>query len=491
MNYAVLFAKDVALQAVWRADPELRGKPVALVIGEGRKAVIAAVSPEAGEIAPGLAVTLAFARCPGLLVRPQDPNAEAEANRLILAAAFTLAPRVEPTASGRYTIDLQGSDTARVEAQMQACVADLAAAGIDVRAGAAETPLLAYYAAQHAQPVCLVREAREFLHSLPLTVAEPTPEQAGILSSWGIRTLGQLTALPKAEIGKRLGTDGVHLWERAAGETVHVLACVEPTRSFLAQWDYEPPIESLEPLLFRLRRFAERVALELRGASFVAERLSLSLLLEDESEHRRDFRLPEPNANVEAWMRVFHAHLDTVTASARVVGVRLVAMPARPPEKQDGLFDTGLRDPSLFWENIARLRAIVGDDCVGTPVVHDTWKPDAVTLEKPAAVVPPPEREPVHPPRGLTLRRFRPPWPAWVELAPQTLSPTPPQPVRIAANQLREAVREALGPFRLSGRWWHPGEAWQVEIWQVETGSGAIYQLSHDATGWWVDGVLD
>ena len=45
----------------------------------------------------------------------------------------------------------------------------------------------------------------------------------------------------------------------------------EPARSFAAEWLDEPPIESLEPLLFRLRCFAERVALELRGLQLAVE----------------------------------------------------------------------------------------------------------------------------------------------------------------------------------------------------------------------------
>lgn len=484
MNYAVLFVKDFSLQAVRRADAELVGKPFALVSGEGRKAVIAEAAAEAQDIAPGLAVTLAYARCPGLVIRPRDLTAEAEANRLLLAAAFTLSPRVEQTADGCCTVDLQGASPSKTEAQMRVCIADLAAAGITAQAGAGDTPLLAFYAAQRAAPVAIIRDAREFLTPLPLAVAEPTAAQAEILRGWGITTLGQLTGLPKAEVGRRMGTDGVHLWERAAGETMRVLRQVEAAKAFLAEWEYDPPIESMEPLLFRLRRFAECVALELRGAGLVAEKVSLALLLEDDNEYRRDFRLPEASANVEAWMRVFQSHLESVQTPARVTGARLVATPARPPVKQEGLFDTGLRDPAMFWENLARLAAIVGDDCVGTPSIRDTWKPDMVTLEKPVEAVPPAEEEPIHPARGLTLRRFRPAWPARVQIDGH-------QPRRIEAEQVREDVSEAVGPFRLSGQWWRPSEAWRVETWQVETTTGVIYQLARTREGWCVEGVLD
>jgi protein ImuB len=414
MNYAVLLVPDFALHALRRSDPSLCGRPVALVAGEGRRARVTEASPEARAVAPGLAATLAMSRCPGIILRPRDPGAEAEAHRLLVAAAFTLCPRVESTASGCCTLDLRGADAPRTEALMRLRVAEFAGIGLPLRVGAGATPLLASYAARRAEPVLVVRDTRGFLAPLPLAFAEPTAAQGGILRGWGIATLGALTALPKAEVGRRLGADGALLWERAAGEAMRVLRHVEPARSFAAEWAYEPPVESTEPLLFKLRRYAERIALELRAAGLVAEKLSLTLLLEDETDHRREFRLPEPGADVDGWLRVLSSHLEGVRTDARVAGVRLVAAPARPPQRQEGLFDTGLRDPASFWENIARIAAIVGDDRVGTPACADTHRPDAFTMERPAEAVAPAPRAPVHPEHGPTLRRFRPPWPVRV-----------------------------------------------------------------------------
>jgi len=483
MTYAVLSVPDFALHALRRADPGLCGCAVALVAGDGRKARVAEVSPEAAGVAPGLAAALAMSRCPGIILRQRDPAAEVEAHRLLLAAAFTLAPRVESTCGGCCTVDLQGADPARTGARMRLLAAELAGAGLPARIGTGPTPLLASYAARCAEPVLVVSDKAAFLAPLPLAFADPSPGQDGILRGWGISTLGGLTALPKAEVGRRLGAEGVLLWERAAGETARVLRLVEPARSFAAEWAYEPPVESTEPLLFKLRRFAERVALELRGAGFVAERLSLTLLLEDGADHRREFPLPEPGADVDGWLRILNAHLGTVRTDARVAGVRLVASPARPPEKQDGLFDAGLRDPASFWENIARIAAIVGDDRVGTPAPVDTHRPDAFVLEKPAEAVAPSAESPVHPPCGPTLRRFRPPWPVRVVCDAGA-------PARLEAGRLEGQVRAALGPWRSAGDWWKP-QAWSVETWQVEMAGGGLYQLARTDGGWCVEGMLD
>jgi protein ImuB len=316
-----------------------------------------------------------------------------------------------------------------------------------------------------------------------LDFAAPTPQQRGILQNWGIATLGALTALPKAEVGRRLGAEGVLLWERAAGEETRVLRHVEPARSFAAQWTYEPPVESMEPLFFKLRRFAERVALELRGAAFVADKLSLTLLLEDGGDHRREFRLPEPSADVDGWLRVMNAHLATVRTDARVAGVRLVASPARPPARQEGLFDTGLRDPASFWENLARIAAIVGDDRVGTPALADTHRPDTFLMGRPAEAVTPAEAAPVHPPRGPTLRRFRPPWPVRVTCEAGA-------PALLEGGRLDGRVSSVLGPWKTEGDWWKP-QAWSVETWQVQLASGGLYQLARIGGDWRVEGMLD
>lgn len=480
--FAVVAVPDFALQALRRSDPGLAGRPLGLIAGEGRKAVLTAVSAEAVGAERGLTVTLAMARCPGIVLRGREVKAEAEARRLLVAAAFTLSPRVEVTDEESCTVDLQGADQARTEGALERAVAELARMGLPARGGIGPTPLLAAYAARGAAPVAVAREREMFLRDLPVGWAEPTAEQAEVLAGWGIRTMGQLGALPKAQVAARLGAAGVALWERATGEATRPLKLTVPARTYVAQWEYEPGIENLEPLLFKLRRFAECLALELRGAGFVAEALTLTLMLEDETDYPREFRVAEPGTEVEGWLRVVLAHLESVRLAARVVAVRLGATPTRPLVKQDGLFDTGLRDAQAFWENLARVEAILGAGRVGTPVVANTWRPDAVGLERPAESVPAAEAAPAQPMRGGLLRRYRPARMVRVALAAG-------RPAELE-GAVTGKVRAAQGPWRSDGGWWEP-DGWAVENWRVELDDGAVYQIGHYAEGWRVEGGVE
>ena len=480
--FAALYSPQFALHALRRADPSVAGKPLALIEGEGRRAVVTQVSSEAAGVQPGYPTTLAMARCAGIILRPRDTAAEAEVQRLLVACAFTLSPRVESTAYGLCTVDLRGADLEATRIGLSRGLCELAQAGLPSQAGVAPTPLCASYAARRADPLLWVDSAAQFLSPLPIGFAEPGPALSEILEGWGITTLGELTRLPKAEVARRMGKAGVELWERAAGEATRVLSTIEPSRSFSAEWAYDPPIESMEPLLFKLRRFAERVALELRGSGLVAQSLALTLLLEDQTDQRREFRLAEPTAQVDSWLRVIQSHLDSVRTSERVAGVRLVAEPTRPPEKQGGLFETGLRDPQLFWENLARIAALVGDDRVGTPRVCDTHRPDTFQLEKPAEIVPPPEAPGIHPPKGTVLRRFRPPWP--VEVLTEDDRP------RSLRGSLSGPVVALQGPWSTSADWW-TDRAWQARTWLVEVSQTGVYQVSLLGGSWWVEGVMD
>ncbi|MDX2187954.1 MAG: DNA polymerase Y family protein [Opitutaceae bacterium] len=483
MSFAALHLPSLPLQALLRDDPALVGKPVAVVAGEGRHAAVLHASPEAVQVSPGLPTPLALSRCPGLTLLPRRPDAETEAQRLLLAAGFTLSPRVENTRAGLVTLDLQGHDPGRTHTAASTLRLGFAAQGLDVRIGISTTPLLAELAALRADWALEVTDTSAFLAPLPLATVSPQPAQASLLAKWGIHTLGDLCTLPKEAIAQRLGTEGALLWERASGEATRVLHLVNPPRTFAASWDCEPPVETLEPLLFRLQRFGERLAAELRAAQFAASSLALTLCLEDETDVRREFRLPEPSVDPSAWLRVLHTHLGTVRTTARITGVRLVATPVRPPQKQEGLFDAGLRDPLSFWELLARLGALVGDSRVGTPRIPDTHRPDAVELVRPLEALEPLEREPLHPSLGYKLRRYRPPRPVEVSLVDG-------QPATLMGGALRGKIVEAAGPWMTGGDWWKP-EAWWRETWQVRLEGGGCYQILRSTGGWQVEGMLD
>lgn len=533
--FAVLHIADFALHAVLRTENGLAGKPAALFAGSGRKSLVLATNPaaRAAGVEPGMTAPQAVARCASLVVRAPQAAAEAEARAALLAVGFLLSPWIEDTAPGVCTIDLKGH-TAPPEPIAATAVAQLVQLGLPATAGIARTPLLALYAARHASansaetgtdlraarthaapalppaaaspeleldlplaeaaaPYFTARDAvfrvsdeKNFLAPLPLAAADPSPELAAIFAPWGLRTLGDLTALPRDEIVRRFGTGGLALWNRAAGGAPRPLHPVVPAQTFAAAMEFEQAIESLEPLLFVLRRFLDRLTLELRASQHVAAELALTLRLEDETQHARHFRLPEPTADAEILFRALHTHLESLQTAATIVAVELRLTPARPLVRQQDLFATGLRDPHGFAETLARVSALVGADRVGTPQLEDTHRPDAVKLIAPHPVIPPVAAPPLHPPLGAPLRRFRPPLPATLEF-----TSTARQPSYLHTAAFQGAITRLRGPWRSSGDWWQSDRAWSRLEWDITLADGGLYRLLLIGEAWFVEGEYD
>ncbi len=488
--FAVLHVADFPLHAVLRTEETDPARPAALFAGTGKwSAVIAAnAAARSAGVVNGLSAPQAMARCAPLLIRAPLPAAEAESRALLLAAARTLAPLVEDTAPGSATADLRGAELPRTEAAARAAAAHLSAAGLPASAGIARTPFLALLAARRTGPggVTSVTNEEAFLDPLPVEEAGPTPALAPVLAAWGVRTLGALRALSPAELAVRLGAEGPALARRARGGDPRPLRPCPPPRDFTAAMDLEEPVATLEPLLFLLRRFTDRLALELRAAGLAAAGLELALRLEEGDDHRREFRLPEPTSDPAILFRALHTHLESLRTGAALAGLRLRALPVRAPVRQQGLLDSGLRDPHGFADTLARVSALVGAEGVGTPRPGATHRPDSVTLEPPPDVVPPPEPEPPHAPWGPPLRRFRPPLPARLEFRTGDR-----RPAYVWTERFRGEVAEVHGPWNASGGWWQTDLTWSRAEWDIVLAEGGLYRLLRAGDAWFIEGEYD
>jgi len=483
--FAVLLIPDFALQALLRTRPELAGRPVAILADESRKAPILQVSEEARteRALPGLTATQALARCGRLVLHYRSPEAEAAAGRVLLDAAFTLSPRVEATSGGLCTVDLTGVGETGLETRVRELVRRLKTLGIQLRIGLSDTPDRAVFVARCARPVLWIRPGDPFLEKLPIEMIEPPPGLARILDQWGIRTVGALTALPRPEVGRRLGEAGLALWDRASGCKERILKVERLPETFEETMELEHEMETLEPLMFLLRRFVDTLTLRLEAAWLVAEEMGLYLKLTDDSVHRRWFRLPEPTRKAEIIFRMLHTHLENVRTDTPITAVHVRMKPGRPRTRQQGLFEADLRDPHQFAETLARVVALVGSGRVGTPRVKETHRPDAFCLEPLETSIGELEEETsALPPLGLPLRRFRPARPASVDLHQKA-------PEALFSPDVQGRVCAWRGPWRSSGDWWEKSSRWAREEWDVELVSGGVYRLAREKGRWFIEGV--
>jgi protein ImuB len=317
-----------------------------------------------------------------------------------------------------------------------------------------------------------------------------------ILHKWGIHTLGQLAALDKEQLGARLGSEAIQMWERANGRSNRVLKLVRPPESFEENFEFEHEIETAEPLLFMLRRFLEQLAVRLAAIYLVAKELTLRITFGNKQIYERVFKIPQPTNDVDLLFRMLQTHLENFRSEHPIVAVALSAEPIKSAGEQFGLFETTLRNPHQLSETLARLTALVGADRIGTPVLEETHRPDAFRMQpfSWAAVVSAvpsgknresgPDSDALRTGHATrALRRFRPAISGSVLWNHDRVA-------HVRSAEMAGKVIDERGPYLLSGNWWDE-KSWRCAEWDLQLQNGELVR-AHERDGVWkIDGVYD
>jgi protein ImuB len=334
-------------------------------------------------------------------------------------------------------------------------------------------------------------------------------EILAILRKWGVHTLGQLAALDKEQVGARLGSEAICMWERANGQSNRVLKFARPPELFEENFEFENEIETAEPLLFMLQRFLEQLAVRLGAIYLVAKELTLQITFSNSRQdepamagkqvYERVFKVPQPTNEIDLLFRMLQTHLENFRSEHPIVALALSAKPIKPAGEQFGLFETTLRNPHQLSETLARLTALLGTERVGTPVLEETHRPDAFRMEPFSWAVVPKAFGTVSSEKNresrpdsyalrkahatAALRRFRPAVSASVLQDEDT-------PAHVRSAEMSGKIIEQRGPYFLSGNWWDE-KSWSRAEWDLQLQNGELVR-AHERDGVWkIDGVYD
>jgi protein ImuB len=300
------------------------------------------------------------------------------------------------------------------------------------------------------------------LAALPLTVLDLTAAQAETFALWGVRTLGMLAALPEKELISRMGQESERLRQLARGELPHLFQPVETAFTLEERMELDSPVEFLDSLLFGVNVMLDQLILRAKARVFALASVATTLALDGGGTHARMVRPALPTNDKQLWLKLVQLDLEAHPPPAAILAVTLNAEPGSTSRVQLGLFSPQLPEPARLDVTLARIRAIVGEDCVGRAVLQDThasegfrMEPFTVPSRESAVIVPSQSRN--------TMRLLRPPEKATVTL--QNL-----RPANFFFRERRYTVESAYGPWFTGGDWWNP-TLWGLEQWDLVAGA--------------------
>lgn len=322
---------DAFFAAVEQRDrPELRGKPVVVGGGGARdRGVVSAASYEARVFGVRSAMPLrtASALCPAAVFLPVDGRKYARESRLVMGILHRFTPLVEPISIDEAFLDVSGSEALfgspeQIAGAIKAAVRD--ERGLTASVGVATTRLVAKIASDLRKPDGLVvvaaGEEAAFLAPLPIErLWGVGPKTRAALTDYGVRTIGDLAAVPVDLLARRFGKFGPVLHERARGIDPAPVGIEADAKSMSHEHTFTVDTDDREEIERTLLSLAEGVAGRLRAGGVRAGGVSVKVRDSDFVTITRQHTLREPTDLAED---LYRAALELARPELRAIAGR-------------------------------------------------------------------------------------------------------------------------------------------------------------------------
>jgi protein ImuB len=466
--YLCIYARDFPAQALLRLRPELRDKAFAVLEGDPPLQTVCSLNAKAR----GHGITHGMTKVeidtvPSVITLQRSFPEEAATKKALLECAGTCSPRIEDQSYNSCflcAIDIAGTERLFGSPQIvaQNLLRRIRALGIFASAAVSNNFYVGECVAQFTSQldVSIIKSGGECvaLASLPVSALNLSEDQSETFSLWGIHTLGMLAGLPERELIARMGQEGKRLRQLARGESPHLFVPLEPEFRLHEYKELDSPVELLDSLLFVVGVMIEQLVIRATERVLALASVSVILSLEGGATYTRIVRPALPTNDRQLWIKLIHLDLEAHPPSAAILALTLTAEPGITSKVQLGLFSPQLPEPMRLDITLARIRAIVGDECVGSPVLEDTHQPDACRIE-PFTITSGTTSVTETTPTIAAMRWLRPAENVSVALCSQ-------QPTAFTFRQKRYDVERAYGPWITSGDWYNP-TLWRREQWDL------------------------
>ncbi|TAN09008.1 MAG: DNA polymerase Y family protein [Rhodanobacteraceae bacterium] len=468
MAWACVLLPSLALDGALRNRPPL-DTPFALVSGpvQQRRLVAVNAAARAAGLHPGQRLATAQAICRDLATAGHDPHQLAANLALIAAWAYrfsaevALAPPRAIVLEAGKSLGLFGP-WPRFAGRLRQ---ELAGLGFRHQIALAPNPCAAKVLAGVHDGACVpgASALERALADIPITRAGLPPAAADALPGMGVRTLGQLLALPRAALQRRFGAALITTLEQLLGQQPAPFTPYRPPDHFVGRIEWPFGVTNHTTLLFPLRRLLGDLAACVAARDSGVQQFSVRFEHEHAAPTDLTIGLLAPQREAAALFDIAKLRLERTALPHPVIalGVRAATLPPFVPTGHD-LFDTRPAN-AIPWEQLReRLRARLGEHAVHRLAADPDPRPErASAYDTPASPGDPPPL---------------PPRPTWLLERPIPLrGPTP----HILA-----------GPERLETGWWDGGDI-RRDYYIVEIGNGQrawAFCPPGERTGWMLHG---
>lgn len=334
------------------------------------------------DIHAGLDATSALARCPDLQLIARSQRHERDALKALALWAGQFSGFVSFD-SRRLLLWLEIGSSLRYFGGLpllrEKILLSLDALGYTGSPGIAHTPEAAALLAIPEGADCIEAQAslRDGLSPIPLQrLALPT-KSLEVLSNMGLRRIGEVLALPRADLARRLGPECTLYLARLLGEVSHPLPPYRAPARYQRRFEFFGAIESTEGLLFPLKRIFSEMEGYLLARDTAIQDLRIAFDHEQHAPTLLQIRTTLPLRDATKLLALLREKLGHAVFAAAAIGVTVSADRFVPlGDTQLDLLDARHHRSEAWPGLLDKLRARLGNDAVHHLGQRDDHRPE-------------------------------------------------------------------------------------------------------------------
>lgn len=449
----------------------------------------------------GQKATDAAALAPNLVTAEAEPEADAQALAALSDWCVRFSPAVAIDPPDGLFLDIGGvshlwGDEAALTADLRR---RLAANGLGFRCVVADTPGAAWALARYGRGVEIIAPEggqAGLLSPLPPQALRIEPEAAAQIARLGLRTIGQLMALPRGPLARRFGQPTLERLDQALGRTKEALVFRRPASPWVARRAFAEPISAPDDMARVAHDICVDLCARLEAKGQGARRFEIAYHRLDGKALVAGVGLALPGREAARIAKLIVPKLDVLDPGFGVEVVTLEALDVEPLSGRQTRLDA-VRAPSLeegLSPLVDRLTNRLGADRVWRAAAVESHAPE-LAAGRARPLTPTPDAAPWNAETPRPLRLFRRPEP--LEMVTALLPDDPPLQFRWRGRLHR--VLRAEGPERIGDEWWK-GDIADVRIdqvrdyYRVEDQAGGRYWLFRAGVAadspWWMHGLF-
>ena len=317
----------------------------------------------------GMAVSAALALAPRLRVAPRDPATETEALLGVAGWAAQFTPGVALEFPDGVLLEVSGSLKlfGGLESLLERLRRGLAEMGWSSVLAGAPTPRAASWLARAGKQKFIGESAEldPVLAELPVEVLRCNDETLAAFEAIGVRTLGELRALPREGMARRFGQGLLAEFDRALGRLPDPRNFFVLPARFRAAIELPAEVTQAEALLFAARRLIVQLAGFLAARSSGVQRFAFRLGHRDKPATEIAIGLVAPSRDAEHFTLLLRERFAGLDLAEPVRELALQADEVVPLAGNNlGLLLEQGKPPGDWGHLIERLRARLGVEAV-------------------------------------------------------------------------------------------------------------------------------